>query len=316
MLHAARVPHPCGWFGHRLQGGGGWSFGGPGAEASQSGDSMRLLDLSLCAHVRDSRVRPAPGMRWADLVGWLKRPMRAESKDRLPLWSAATFEGERRSKRAARLVHALVLDVDGGASVEDVASRWAGWEALIHTSWSHSEACPKFRVVLPLLRPVEASMWASVFRWAQMRSGGVVDEATKDPSRIWYAPAQGPNGPFRVEHQRGRWLEVPAEAFRETERPARRRALPPSRVMARDAHRVFCDRLKTDAGLRRWAGQALGGRVGQDSVRGVLCPDCNRPSMWWPFHPKGTPQAMCNRRNSCGSVRYLDELLAFAGVQA
>lgn len=75
--------------------------------------------------------------------------------------------------------------------------------------------------------------------------------------------------------------------------------LPPGRYQA-EARR----RLKEDPGTRERLGLALGGRVaGQGdnaTIKGVRCPQCGRPSVWWPLMPQHGGFAKCNHANSCG----------------
>jgi hypothetical protein len=309
-----------------------------------------LLGLSLFTSIVDKEVRRAPGMRWADLVAWLTRPVEAmpaeatpgwarkaekddppndRRKASLPLWSLVTYyEGGwpepaarvERGKARVQWVWGLGLDYDDGTTLAEMLDVWGGWCGVWHTTWKHREGAPRWRGVLPFSRPVHAEVWPAVFAWAQRLAGGRLDPATKDCSRAWYVPARGPYAPFESRVVRGPRLVVPAEVVDHRQalpKPRPKRAAPvASSVPLRQAERVFAERLKVEPGLREWAGEALGGRAGGGRVTGVRCPDCNRPSLWWPLDPKGTPKAMCSHRNSCGAHYWIDELIGRAGVRA
>lgn len=73
-------------------------------------------------------------------------------------------------------------------------------------------------------------------------------------------------------------------------------------------------RMRSDPGTRERAGIALGGKVcgngPQRSIKGVVCPACGRPSVWWPIypqHPGGT--ARCAHLNSCRWWGHIGDLL-------
>lgn len=60
-------------------------------------------------------------------------------------------------------------------------------------------------------------------------------------------------------------------------------------------------RLKSDPGTRQRAAESLGGHVAGVSAKGVPCPQCGRPSVWWPLVPDAPSQtARCSHLNSCG----------------
>lgn len=324
------------------------------------------VGVSLFGSLVDPAVRRAEGVRWADVVAWLCRPMTAPSADAtpawtkraekadppndrrkasLPLWSLVSYyrtgsyadwvrgverEAPKRGKRDVEWVWGLGLDYDDGTTLAEMLEVWGAWAGVWHTTWKHREEAPRWRGVLPFAEPVHAGVWGRVFDWAQQRSGGRLDPATRDCSRAWYAPAHGPYAPFQSRVVRGPRLVVPDEVLvwregiewkdpdAERKRKAARRMPAPRRgtVPIRQAERVFSDRLKVEPGLRAWAGEALGGRAGASRVTGVRCPDCGRTDMWWPLEPKGTPKAMCSHRNSCNAQYWLDELIARAGVVA
>jgi hypothetical protein len=115
-------------------------------------------------------------------------------KGRLPGWSAATFVGDRRKKDACEKVTALVLDYDGGATIDEAELLWGKYFGLLHTTPSHRHdgQGDRFRVILPFDRPVTPAEYAQIWLWAKAEceaAGHEIDEAPKDPSRFWFMPA-------------------------------------------------------------------------------------------------------------------------------
>lgn len=106
-------------------------------------------------------------------------------------WSPATFDGKR-AKENAVAVCALVLDYDDGAdpvdATRDLDARGVCY--ILHTTHSHTPDAPKFRVVLPLARPVAACDWPSFYERAARHFGqGKTDASCKDASRLYFLPA-------------------------------------------------------------------------------------------------------------------------------
>jgi hypothetical protein len=157
------------------------------------------------------RVGPGP---WAQFVReLLAAPEVGTSKESLPGWSAATFDGDRRSGTRVGLVYALVLDQDDGASLADVASVWRGTLAAIHSTWSHTARAPRWRIVVALSRPVTPAEHACVWTSAQARcaaAGLVIDASARDASRLWYVPARRPRARYVLRRLRGVPLDVEA----------------------------------------------------------------------------------------------------------
>lgn len=212
----------------------------------------------------------------------------------------------------------LVLDVDDGTPARELLQAFADWPYICHTSWSHTETEPRYRVVLPLEEPVKAALWGRVFAWAQDRAGGHLDEACKDPSRIWFRPAVRRQGwPFHCisRDPGGGCLGLRAENLpptRDELAEKRRRARPaprmPATVSARAVTRAAQERLKVDPAARESAGLRAGGQIANGRAVKIPCPGCGRASVWFLIAPDRMAQAECNHRNSCGWSGWLDQL--------
>lgn len=116
-----------------------------------------------------------------------------------PGWSPALFEGDQRAGARVRTVHALALDYDGGASLEEALSTWAGCLGAVHSTRRHSVEQPRFRFVMPLSRAVSPFEFKFLWEQAEVRSGFTLDPAPKDPARFWFLPSvdEGQAGFFK-----------------------------------------------------------------------------------------------------------------------
>jgi hypothetical protein len=94
----------------------------------------------------------------------------------------------------------------------------AGQAAVLHTSYSHRDprkgAAERFRVVLPLSRPVSAdeypALWAAVVG-PLLDAGHQIDESVKDASRFWFEPAlREPGATYLLDVITGAVLDVDA----------------------------------------------------------------------------------------------------------
>jgi hypothetical protein len=241
------------------------------------------LDISLFDNARD--VHPVPR---SCSVGGLARSLTTfpviavASKLDLPAWSPARFKsGATRKVSAVESVSCLVLDHDAGDPEEALAA-WDGWVAILHSTWSHRPEAPRFRVIVPLARPVPAERWTAAWSWAAERSRGA-DPACKDPSRLYFRPAVPFAEAPRLERiQVGEVLDVlpllPAEP--PPKRPAKRALLVPARL--RD--RAVGVRLGFDPESRERVAAQIGATLSGDdldrrAVR-IPCPACGCPSVW------------------------------------
>lgn len=274
------------------------------------------------------------------------------AKVRCPCWSAVSWrpdadrpEDDRGRRKADGVAHvfALTLDYDDGVGPVEALDRWAGYERLVYTSWSHRPDRPKCRIVLPLAEPVPGAVWSGVYRAILADEGGAADAKTLDPSRIWFGHAEGHGGPHYARWRPGRLLslldlalDVDAKAQARAEAEAEDRA---RRAVAASAARAAAERhadrgedaagrlrrklFAVDPDLRARVGAHAGGRIvtgpdGGQTVRKALCPACGRPGVWFGV-TKG--RARCDHVNTCGygageGVRVIEyaDAVGFLGV--
>lgn len=152
-----------------------------------------------------------------------------------PAWSpVAMVEGtSRRLKANVKHVSCLVLDCDNGEPLDVLERLGDEYVRIGHTSWSHSPAHPKARVVFPLATPCPVEhwprVWAAAAEWAASQ-GVAIDKAAKDCSRLYFGPFVGHDPSIEPPDMRARewfesWVYGPAEPAMVGALPTRRREL-------------------------------------------------------------------------------------------
>ncbi len=128
-------------------------------------------------------------------------------KEQLPSFSPAEYpDGAPRLSENVLRVWMLVLDVD---HVDEPTARWIwsrvaelGLAAVVYSSWSHGRDPWRFRVVVPLDRPVPGSEWLPFWSRAITLFGSICDTRCKDPARLYF----GPFAPFGTEASSFYWV--------------------------------------------------------------------------------------------------------------
>ena len=168
-----------------------------------------------------------------ELVEMLSRFEVLDDKRRGRCWSPALYAENitHRGNAGVVSISTLVFDLDRAppdeARLEDVC--WIG-----HTTWSHRENAPRWRVVIPLARPIPVADWSDVWKRARFALCPEADPACKDPSRAYWLPSCQPGvTPFRQRHY-GNLLEP--------------NVLPP---LAKDSFESAASRKMDDAAPRR-----------------------------------------------------------------
>lgn len=175
----------------------------------------------------EKSVRPT-SETWdaATLRSFVERPLSREEKSGSPGWSPVSYRpGTTRAKANVEKIYAGVLDIDGGASLEDTAFELdlSGFEYAIHTTFSHRNdgQTDRFRVILPLAEPVPAEAWPGAFQeLCRLVPGAIGPEQAKDASRFFYTPIARPGAPYVCRYSAGAPLRLPTQAAPKQERPA------------------------------------------------------------------------------------------------
>lgn len=248
---------------------------------------------------------PKAPLDYDDLIQWCKerslKQWHGQCKQSLAAWSPASFKEKKRSKDLVQEVSCLVADYDDGTEYEEALEHWSDIaECIMHTTWSHTKAHHKFRVILPLVKPLKRDNFHRAWHWLYETSEQKIDKACKDPSRIFYGFSiptwQIPSSNWQ---RRKPMLEL-TEAML----PAPRVAAPiqPKRP-APPGGSKFVDRSER-LGLAVRKKAYIKGGVARD----LECPQCHRRSVWYYLDSSQKRTASCNHMNSCGWFGFLDEL--------
>ena len=256
----------------------------------------------------------------AALVRLLTTPTPAPGKFACPYFVACSLaEGVRRSGSFER-ASVIGLDIDNGITSQDAHRHFLDCVHVIYMSWSHRPESPRFRLVIPLHRDINAREYKLLWQVLAERIPGSVDTQTRDLARALFLPAVRPDG-WRAPAKA--WLEAPlADPDRMLERalalvhpPAPPpRPPPPISVPPELARAVAARRLATDPEVRRRAAEHLNATVRESRAERIPCPKCGRPSVWFWLDPSRMRTARCNHRNSCGWYGRLEDLLEPQGA--
>ena len=211
-------------------------------------------------------------------------------------WSPTRYSGGYRRKSNVEAVSAIVLDFDGGLSIEN-AKYLMGTDYfwILHTSWSHSPEEDKFRIVIPMSKDLSAHDMALVWPvWAE-RFDHEVDKHCSDPGRFWFLPMEG-----HTEHHVNRGeLYDPSDDLAEAKKEKIKNLV----AFTSPANEVKVKGSPSSPITRERVGLLLGGKKSGNTMRGITCPKCNRPSLWWwiSIDQGKSPiyGAMCSHKNSC-----------------
>lgn len=140
---------------------------------------------------------------WPQMVKFFERaPARTDDKSSAGWYSFAEFEPAYRDSDNFRERHALTFDYDHvtQAQLDEVfaAIEMLGYAAFAYTTWSHTPEKPRWRVLLPLSRPVGYDEFQAVSRFTAQRLGGIELPAreTHTPAQFMYLPSVKPDGEF------------------------------------------------------------------------------------------------------------------------
>jgi replicative DNA helicase len=144
--------------------------------------------VSLFYHKADNRPRTVE-RSWSNITRKVKRPLIRSGKDG-PLFSPATFNPDHRLLKNVHEVSLLVLDYDHANFNDDLLPWRERCAFAAHTTFNHSETDHRFRVIIPLSVPIPPGEFPRLWKWATQISGGKIDAAASDASRMFYVPVR------------------------------------------------------------------------------------------------------------------------------
>jgi hypothetical protein len=122
-------------------------------------------------------------------------------------WSPTKYTDGSKSRGNAGVeaVSALVFDCD---RIPPDEKRLESLYWIGHTTWSHTPKAPRWRVVIPLTKPVGAAEWPDVWRRARAALCPEADPACKDASRAYWLPSHNGGVTAKARRHEGPLLDI------------------------------------------------------------------------------------------------------------
>lgn len=174
-----------------------------------NGHKPRSLTVGFVAGKTKPEVTEAT-LTWEELTAVLTGHEERRLKDGPGIVPAAFHEGHRyREADNVREMTLFVFDMDDGTPWEEVRPNLAGLAYVAYSSFSHSTEHPKYRVAVPLSRPVPAAEWADTWRrLVSHLSDDRADLKCKNLDRLYYLPACPVGAEPWFEVGEGEWLDA------------------------------------------------------------------------------------------------------------
>lgn len=115
-------------------------------------------------------------------------------------------------RKAENVTHRqlITLDIDfAKADIWDDFTMLYGCAAAVYSTHKHSQEFPRFRLIMPLDRPVGRDEYVAISRRIAGDIGiDVFDDTTFEPERLMYWPSTSKDGEYVFHYQDGPWLEA------------------------------------------------------------------------------------------------------------
>ena len=148
------------------------------------------VQLSLFKDLKKPEARETTAT-WKEFFATLTQPKLTETKSTILYGPYALDENRRRKNENVKEVNALVFDIDNarGLSLDEITKLCKNYCGIIHSTWSHTELEPRYRVILPLKTGVPAIQFKELrsrFLFVNPHLAAIIDEACSDISRSYY----------------------------------------------------------------------------------------------------------------------------------
>jgi hypothetical protein len=148
------------------------------------------VQLSLFEDLKKPEALEA-NVSWKKIFNNLTTPKLTETKSTFLFGPYSLDKNQRRKNENVKEVNALVFDIDNarGLSFDEITKLCKNYCGIIHSTWSHTELEPRYRVVLPLKTGVPANQFKELrsrFLFVNPDLAAIIDEACSDISRSYY----------------------------------------------------------------------------------------------------------------------------------
>lgn len=139
-------------------------------EVPQQSETDALL-LALSGFNNENDRRPLQrDMAWEEICRRLSQNQERPTKTGAQAWSPTKYKpGATRGNDGVESISCAVLDIDNGTPLVNVRGKLDDYAFLAHSSFSHTDEHPKYRIILPLNTPSPAQNWP--LHWARITIG-------------------------------------------------------------------------------------------------------------------------------------------------
>ena len=163
-------------------------------------DALSLqFTIAICDNVKSSSYSDILDLTCEEVervFGWVESEEKEYVKLFSPIIPVISESGEfltARKDANVSMITAMVLDFDNDEkTISEIRSALEPNGYYGHTTWSHSEAHPKYRIILPIDKYVPAAAWKGVWKTFVDERKLPVDKKCCNPSRIYYFPSHRP----------------------------------------------------------------------------------------------------------------------------
>jgi len=159
-----------------------------------------LFTITIFPNIKQPQNKREYSVSWEGLAGFLTRSRPSCEKVKQCTWTPYTFAGKR-SNANAQKTNLVVFDFDEGAApFETTAAILKEHEIahIMHTTFSHTEETPKYRLILPLGFFIDSADQIHLFNASQQFAEDFLkqptDPACKDPARCYFTSYTTPAG--------------------------------------------------------------------------------------------------------------------------
>jgi hypothetical protein len=147
-------------------------------------------DFALFSNIKSVEAKQAhKSLR--SITKQLSTPIESSQKDTFLIGPYKLGPTGKRANQNIESVSALVFDIDDpkGYTFDDIIALASDYFGVLHTTWSHTEEAPRYRLIIHLKHEIAACDFTQVrdnFLFFNPELASIVDTACKDISRAYY----------------------------------------------------------------------------------------------------------------------------------
>jgi len=152
--------------------------------------SSGKFPVSFFKNIKNPEAKPLD-VSWPELVRFFQSPRISEDKDTILFGPYKLNENQKRANINVVEVSLFVFDIDDpqGKTADEIMDLVVDYDAILHTTWSHTADTPRYRLILKLANPVAANQFNEVrsgFLFFNSELASIIDTACSDPARAYY----------------------------------------------------------------------------------------------------------------------------------